>query len=421
MASYPIQAIPVQEALGMKPRNYESNVLTQDELEALTAKHSIANLFNEWAKNPDAVRDRGVQLALHRLLFDLARAVPDNSNLAHDTLKAAGAKIGERDLVKTEDGEFISAHPMQTGRFMEGGNFNIGSVRALELLGRAHKVPQVSEGKFTGEGYLTGEVIETAGNQIRRAIDDYDGYNEIEDTRNADGADIIPYAWNNLKAQLRAIMLQNYPYIHVTYGDWSARVKELIELPTGWHSAFNMASCVTAETLLMFANRAAAQAGTSADTSVANLEAILKGHYDPWFSRKWHVFAANLGISPAGDWLHEDEKGATHPNGYVFKEPGIIETIKAIRAINNFNDRLRKVNPNVMRIAMARTADYYDDDDKPFFFGMMDGQPTPWPEVGTEKRYLVEASADIEYPMKHTDVLMTDQPIECLERLAGKI
>ena len=402
----------------MKPRNYKSERLIQKQLEDLTAKHSIPNLFKEWAKDPNAVRRRGVQLALHRLLFDLSRGIPDNSNLALDALIAAGAKIGERDVAKTEDGEFISAHPMETGRFMEGGNFNIGAVRALELLGRAHRIPQVSEGKFTGEGHLTGEVIETVVEQIRRAINSHDGYNEIEDARDANGAEFIPYAWKNLKPELLAIMLQSYPYIHSTYGDLSARVTELIDLPIGWHSAFNMASCVTAETLLMFANRIAAQAGTSADTSVANLETILEAYYEPWMSKKWHVFAANLGISPAGDWLHDDENGATHPDGHVFKEPGIIETIKAIRAINNFNDRLPSVHPKVMRIAMARTADFYDDDGKPFFFSMMDGKPTAWPKQGTEKRYLVEASTNIEYPMNHTDILMTDQPIECLERLA---
>ncbi|PSS60499.1 hypothetical protein C6558_32295 [Ensifer sp. NM-2] len=419
MASYPIQAVPVHTALGMKPRNYKSDHLSQEQLNALTAKHSIANLFTEWAKDPKAVRARGIQLALHRLLFDPSRGIPDNSDLAHNALIEAGAKIGERDINKTEDDEFISAHPQETKRFMEGANFKIGAVRALELLGRAHKIAQVFGGEFTGEGHLTGEVIDTAANQIRRAVS-HDGYNEIEDARDANGADIIPYAWDNLKSQLPALMFQNYPYVHRTYDDLSKRVKEIKVLPTGWQSQFNMASCVTAETLLMFANLHAAQAGTNADTSVANLEAILEAHYAPWISKRWNVFAANLGISSAGDWLHDDEKGATHPSGYVFKEPGIIETIKAVRAINNYNDRLRSMHPKVMRIAMARTADYFDDDGKPFFFSIMSGEPTPWPEVGTEKRYLVEASADIHYPMKHTDILMTDQPIECLELLADK-
>lgn len=376
--------------------------------------------MSQWAKSPADVRRGGVQIAIHRLLFDLARGIPDNSDLALNALTEAGAKIGERDLVRSEDGEFLSAHPLQTRRIIEGDNHEIGAVSALKLLGRPHWIAQVSEGRFTGEGYQTGEVIESAADKIRRAINNNDGYNEIIDARNKDGARIIPYAWDNLNNELPSLLFETYPYIYPTYADWSNNIKRIKELPSGWQASFNMCFCVCAETLLMTASLKAAQAGTNSDTSVATLETMLDELYAPWINKNWKVFAANLGISIAGDWLNEDEQGATHPNGYNFKEPSVILTIRAIRAINNFNDRLPSKHPNIMRIAMARTADYYDNDGKPFFYSMIEGTPAPWPEEGTEKRFLVEAIADLHYPIAHTDIVMTDMPIECLEILAGK-
>ncbi|WP_143034248.1 hypothetical protein [Ensifer sp. YR511] len=408
--------------LGMAARRYETHKLTQEQLDAMIKKHSLANIFKAWAEDPERVRSCGAQLAIHRLLFDWSRGIPDNSTQAGAALLEAGLSCGERDISITQDRKFIAAHPMSTGRFLLGESFTIAATPLMRLIGKKLVIQQVSDGQFTGKSHSTDEAIESYDTQLRHALMGPPGYNEIVDARNSDGGDFIVYAWKNLQSQLTQILIQTYPYSLKTYDDFATYVLNLYPMPTGWQKSFNMAACVTAETLLMMARTIAAKSQSPiADTSVRNLEGILENYYAPWMRQPWKMFAANLGISDAGNWLSADEQSAKHPeSGHVFKNPDIIETIKAIKAINNYNNRLRTEHPHVMRIAMARTPDFFEDG-KPFFFSMVTGKPAAWAEKGTEERYLTDAAAGIPYALKNADLVMTDDPIGCLEIIAGEV
>ncbi len=421
-AELPINKVPVISALGMGARRYETTSLTQGQLDGMIKQHSLPNIFAAWAQDPASVRSHGPQLALHRLLFDWSRGIDDNSAQACAALQKAGFNLGERDVTKTKDREFIAAHPMSTGRFLPGESLKIATTSWLQLVGKKRVIQQISDGQFTGTQHSTNEPIELYDTQLRHALVGPPGYNEIVDARNWDGGDFIIYAWQNLQRQLPQILIQTYPYNLKTYNEFEAYVLNIRPMQTGWQSSFNMTSCVTAETLLMMANTIAAQSEFPiADTSVRNLEAILEDYYTPWMQQPWKIFAANLGIGDAGNWLSDDEQSATHPEtGYVFKKSNVIETIKAIKAINNYNARLRTEHPHVMRIAMARTADFYHEG-KPYFFSMATGKPVAWPEEGTEERYLTDAAAGIRYALEKADVVMTDDPISCFEIIAGKV
>jgi hypothetical protein len=418
-AKLPIQDVPVIPELGMVPRSYESKRLTKIELTKLIATHSIENIFEEWAKDPQAVRNKGVQLAIHRLLFDWARGINDNSERGLVELIRAHLNIGERDAVKCkENDKFISAHPMTTDRLLEGPGVKIGATKFAHLVGKPLGIPQVSDGEFTGESHLTGEVITSLMEQLRDAILKYPGYNEIEDLRNADIVEFIKLAFEHLKSILPRILVQSYPYVYKTFED----VREALALPLGWQSHFNYAPCLTAEILISRAyEQSALSDGGGVDTSVANLEKIAEDYYAPWIKQSWRMIGAHLGIGGVGDWLQDDEETAIHPNGHIFKKHDNILKIRAVKALNNFNERLLTKHPKVMRITMVRGADFIDKNTgEYYFFSITNGLPTKCPAKGTEDRLLMEGVADHRYALNHADLVMTDDVMECLELISGR-
>lgn len=412
-AKLPIQDMPFIPALGMAPRNYESKTLTQERLDALIARHSIDDAFEAWAKDFASVRERGPLVVNHRLLSSWANGQADNSNAGIKNMKDAGFKLGERDPMRTADGAFITSHPGTTDRLLKGPGMKIGAVAFKDLEGKELIVPQVSQGRFTGEMHPTGEFMTSLAAQLPAVLESYPGYCEVEDIRNADIAPFFEYAYEHFKDHLKRLLIQSYPYIFKSFD----QVRQKVNLPLGWQQFFNAGVAVTAETLIAMAfERTAQEEASGQATSVSALEKVCFDYIDGWYAQTWLTFAVNLGINEAGEWLHANEESATHPDGHIFTDPGILLKIRAIKALNNVCRSLLTEKPDIMRLATARTCDYVDLKTKEkYFFSMVDGQPSKWPAEGTEARYLFEAAADIGFMIENADAVMVDQPIEFFE------